>query len=158
MGTSTIIAVFEKVGTRELRHVKNSCVVYSEDLTPNNNATRPPCLFAHTKTCESHTHGKQGCAHIGSNEHVVQQLFSLQPIMRGKKISTDLKHTILALGDFHSVSEIEALTAVSHRQIYRIRKSWETTGCVELEHPGKRTGRPCFLTTDEEAVCSPSVF
>jgi len=79
--------------------------------------------------------------------------FSLSfTIMRGKKFSTDLKYTVLALGNFHSVSEIEALTAVSRRQIYRIRSSWETTGYVEPEHVGKRTGRPRFLTADEEAA------
>ena len=71
--------------------------------------------------------------------------------MKGKKLSTDLKHTILALGDLHSVSEIAALTAVSRRQIYRIRKYWETTGCVEPEHVG-RPGRPRFLSQDEESV------
>jgi transposase len=72
--------------------------------------------------------------------------------MRGKKISTDLKRTIVALGSIHSVSEIEALTAVSRRQIYRIRKMWETTGYVEPAHVGRRTGRPRFLTPAEEAV------
>ena len=67
----------------------------------------------------------------------------------------DLKHTILALGGFHTVSEIAALTAVSHRQIYRIWSCWEASGCVEPEHVGK-WGRPCFLMRDEEAV-SPNV-
>ena len=71
--------------------------------------------------------------------------------MKGKKISTDLKHTILAMGDPHPVSEIVALTAVSHRQIYRILKYWETTGRVEPECVG-RPGRPRFLSRDEEAV------
>jgi transposase len=73
--------------------------------------------------------------------------------MRGKKISTDLKYTILALGYFHSISEIEALTGVSRRQIYRIRNIWEMTGCVEPKSVGKR-GRPRFLTRDEEVVRS----
>ena len=77
-------------------------------------------------------------------------------IMRGRMISTDLKYTILALGSLHLVSEITALTAVSHRQIYCIRKSWETTGCVKPECTGKKTGRPRFLTLDEEAVSLPS--
>jgi len=77
--------------------------------------------------------------------------------MRGKKISTDLKYTILALGDFHSVSEISTLTAVSPRQIYRIRRSWETTGCVEPERIQKRTGRPRFLTMDEEMASLRSI-
>jgi len=72
--------------------------------------------------------------------------------MRGRKVSTDLKYTILALGGRHSVSEIAALTAVSRRQIHRIRKNWETTGCVEPERVVKKTGRPRFLTRDEEAV------
>ena len=74
--------------------------------------------------------------------------------MRGRKISTDLKYTILALGGLHSVPEIAALTAVSRRQIHRIRKNWETTGCVEPDRARKRTGRPRFLTPDEEAVSS----
>lgn len=69
-------------------------------------------------------------------------------------MSTDLKYTVLALGDFHSVSEIEALTGVSRRQIYRIRENWETTGYVEPEHAGRKTGRPRFLTKDEEMVSS----
>jgi len=72
--------------------------------------------------------------------------------MRGKKVSTDLKYAILALGSYHTVSEIEKLTAVSRRQIYRIRASWETSGCVEPEHAAERRGRPRFLTTDEEAA------
>jgi len=67
-------------------------------------------------------------------------------------VSTDLKYTVIALGDFHSVSEIEALTGVSRRQIYRIREVWGATGCVEPEHAGKKTGRPRFLTKDEETV------
>lgn len=83
--------------------------------------------------------------------------FDRTTTMRGKKISTDLNRTILALGDSHSVSEIEAFTAVSCRQIYRIRNRWATTGCVEPEHIGKR-GRPCFLTKDEEAVSFPIIF
>lgn len=74
--------------------------------------------------------------------------------MRGKRVSTDLKYTIIALGDFHSVSEIEALTGVSRRQIYRIREVWESTGCVEPERARKKTGRPRFLTKDEETVSS----
>ena len=46
--------------------------------------------------------------------------FSLSfTIMCGKKFSTDL-NTVLALGNFHLVSEIEALTAVSRQQIYCI--------------------------------------
>ena len=77
--------------------------------------------------------------------------------MRGRKISTDLKYTILALGGLHSVSEITALTAVSRRQIYRIRENWETTGYVEPDHARKKTGRPRFLTRDEEAVSFPSI-
>ena len=64
-------------------------------------------------------------------------------------MSTDLKYTILALGGSHSVSEIEALTAVSHHQIYHIQRTWETIGCVEPESVGKKAGRPCFLTKDE---------
>ena len=73
-------------------------------------------------------------------------------------MSTDLKYTILALGGSHSVSEIEALTAVSRRQIYRIRRTWETTGCVEPERVGKKAGRPRFLTKDEELVSTfPSI-
>ena len=75
--------------------------------------------------------------------------------MRGRKISTDLKYTILALGGSHSVAEISALTAVSCRQIYRIRKNWETMGCVEHDCAGRKTGRPRFLTADEEAVRLP---
>jgi len=71
--------------------------------------------------------------------------------MKGKKISTDLKWTILAMGDLHPVSDIAALTAVSRRQIYRILEYWETTGCVEPEHVG-RPGRPRFLSQDEEVV------
>lgn len=71
--------------------------------------------------------------------------------MKGKRISTDLKHTILAMGDLHSVSDIAALTAVSRRQIYRIRKYWETIGCVDPECTG-RPGRPRFLSQDEETV------
>jgi len=43
--------------------------------------------------------------------------------MKGRKISTDLKYTILAMGGSHSVSEIAAITAVSRRQIHRIRKN-----------------------------------
>jgi transposase len=78
--------------------------------------------------------------------------------MRGKKISTDLKATILALGGLHSVSEIAALTTVSRRQIYRIRKSWETTRCLEPERMGRKTGRPRFLSQDEEAVSFPLSF
>jgi len=77
--------------------------------------------------------------------------------MGGKKISTDLKYTILALGEFHTVPEIEALTTVSRRQICRIRKSWETDGCVEPEHVGKKVGRPRFLTADEEAASFPFI-
>jgi len=76
--------------------------------------------------------------------------------MRGKKVSMDLKYTIIALGASHSVSEIEALTNVSRQQIYRIRENWEATGCVEPEHVGKKTGRPRFLTKDEEAVGFPA--
>jgi transposase len=76
--------------------------------------------------------------------------------MRGKKISEDLKYAIIALGNFHTVPEIEDLTAVSRRQIYRIRKLWETTGYVEPECMGKR-GRPRFLTNDEEAVRFPHI-
>ena len=73
--------------------------------------------------------------------------------MRGKKVSTDLKYTILALGHYHTVPEIERLTAVSRRQIYRIRASWETNGCVEPVRAGPETrGRPRFLTADEAAV------
>jgi len=67
-------------------------------------------------------------------------------------VSTDLKYTIVALGGLHSISEIEALTTVSRRQICRIRKTWETTGCVEPECVGKKVGRPRFLTKDEELV------
>lgn len=77
--------------------------------------------------------------------------------MRGRKISTDLKYTILALGGLHSVSKITALTAVSHRQIYRIRENWETMGYVEPDHARKKTGRPQFLMRDEEAVSFPSI-
>jgi hypothetical protein len=77
--------------------------------------------------------------------------------MRGRKISTDLKYTILALGASHSVSEIVALTAVSCREIYRIWKNWRTMGCVESQHAGNRLGRPRFLTTDEEAVSLPFI-
>ena len=72
--------------------------------------------------------------------------------MRGRKISTDLKYTIIALGDLHSVSEIAALTAMSRCQIHRVWKNWEMTGCVEPDHASKRTGRPRFLTRDEEVV------
>lgn len=75
--------------------------------------------------------------------------------MRGTKISTDLKYTVLALGGLHSVSEIETLTGVSRRQIYRIRKIFETTGYVEPEPTGKKIGRPRFFTEDEEAVRPP---
>lgn len=78
--------------------------------------------------------------------------------MRGRKISSDLKYTILALGASHSASEIAAFTAVSRRQIYRIRKNWETTGCVGPEHAGKKTGRPRFLTGDGEAVSFLSLY
>ena len=72
--------------------------------------------------------------------------------MRGKAISTNLKYTVIALGGLHSVTEIERLTGVSRRQIFRIRKAWETTGSVEPESPPKRTGRPRFLTANEELV------
>ena len=78
-------------------------------------------------------------------------------IMRGRKISTNLKYTILVLGGLHSVSEITALTAVSHRQIYCIRENWETTGYVEPDHARKKMGRPWFLTRDKEAVSFPSI-
>lgn len=82
---------------------------------------------------------------------------SLQPtaIVRGRKISADLKYTILALGALHSVSEIAALTAVSRREIYRIRKHWETTGTMGPER--KKRGWPRFLTRDEELVILPSI-
>ena len=73
--------------------------------------------------------------------------------MKGKRISTDLKYTILALSGLHSVSEIKALTGVSRRQIYHIQKTWETTGCVERKGPKRKTGRPQFLLPDEESVC-----
>ena len=77
----------------------------------------------------------------------------LLTMVRGRKISTDLKYTILASGGSHPVSEIVALTAVSRRQIHRIRKTWEATGCVEPECVRRKIGRPRFLTGDEEAVC-----
>lgn len=72
--------------------------------------------------------------------------------MRGKKISTDLKTTIIALGSLHSVSEIEGLMAVSRCQIYCIQKTWQTMGSVEPEYAGRKTGRPRFLSQDEEVV------
>ena len=77
--------------------------------------------------------------------------------MKGKKISTDLKRTILALGDLHTVPEIAALTAVSRRQIYRIRKDWEVTGSVEHECRGGTPGRPRFLSPNEETVSTRSI-
>ena len=61
---------------------------------------------------------------------------------------------MIALGGLHSVGEIEGLTGVSRRQIFRIRKAWETTGFVEPEIPRKKTGRPRFLTAEEEMVSS----
>ena len=79
-------------------------------------------------------------------------------IMWCRKISTDLRYTILVLGASHSVPEISALTTVSHCQIYRIRKNWEMTGSMEPEHTGKKTGRPRFLTRNEEVVCLPSNY
>ena len=91
------------------------------------------------------------CAHLGRSRHPEIFLY-IATIMRGKKVSTDLKYTILALGHYHTVSEIENLMAISRRQIYRIRASWETSGCVEPERAGERRGRPRFLTVDEEAA------
>jgi len=87
-----------------------------------------------------------------SSDRDVEIFLHITIIMRGKKVSTDLKYTILALGHYHTVSEIENLTAISRRQICRIRASWETSGCVEPEHTGGRRGRPRFLTTDQEAA------
>ena len=47
-------------------------------------------------------------------------LSDLFTIMRGKKFSMNLKYTVLALGNFHLVSEIGALIAVSCQKIYCI--------------------------------------
>jgi hypothetical protein len=64
----------------------------------------------------------------------------------------------MALGASNSVSEIAALTAVSRREIYCIRENWETMGSVEPERAVSKSGRPCFLTRDEEMVSLPSIY
>ena len=158
----TVIASFEKVGTSELRRVKNHVwytVRTSLECSLDDNATLLPGILMqtrHSETAYEHT-SRKVCECVN---HSSDRVVSLRPatIMRGKKISTDLKYTIVALGDFHTVSEIEALTAVSRWQIYHIRRNWETTGCVEPERVRKRTGRPHFLTTNEEAVSFSSIF
>ena len=87
-----------------------------------------------------------------TNQQNTQTLPYLTAIMRGRKISTDLKYTILALGSLHLVSEIAALTVVSRCQIHCIQKTREMTGCVEPEHVWRKIGWPHFLTRDEEVV------
>lgn len=73
--------------------------------------------------------------------------------MKGKEISEDLAWAIIRMAPLIGVTEIEAYTSVSKRQIYRVLARWRATG--EVKAPGNRhvSGRSRHLTPEDVAVC-----
>lgn len=73
---------------------------------------------------------------------------------RGKRVSEDLRWTIVRMAEFEEIDTISAYTNTSKRQILRIFALFRATGRVTKEPSGRKIGRRRQLTDDDVAVRS----
>lgn len=72
--------------------------------------------------------------------------------MREKEVTEDLRWAIVRMAPLLSIEKIEALTAVSRRQIQRILTLWRRTGEVTTYQDRRIRGRPRQLSADDVSV------